>query len=201
MSMEEPQVRANWLKLVIHSAKRAPEPVGSSILTRVSDDLRREIRVSGRLAWLPATRFVEVTDAIVGALGMEGGRGFWRQMMRLAIDVPFMRPLLNGALFLWGDTPAGLVRRTPQAWHLVARHCGDFKAVEVNEPNAIIFRSDNVVPLFRAPSLVPMWEGGLEAEIDWVGVVGSVETRADKLASRGSVEFFVRWTPKIPLVR
>src|SRR5690349_174845 len=107
--MDEPQVRANWLKLVIHSAKRAPEPVGGRILAHISDDLRREIRVSGRLAWLPATRFVEVADAIVAADGLEGARAFWRQMMRGAIDVPFMRPLLNGALFLWGDTPAGLV--------------------------------------------------------------------------------------------
>jgi hypothetical protein len=199
--MDQPQVRANWLKLVIHSAKRAPESLGGPILARIPDEMRREIRVAGRLAWLPATKFVHLTDAIVEAAGHEGARGFWRQMMRLAIDVPFMRPLLNGALFLWGDTPAGLVRRTPQAWHLVAKNCGDFKAIEVDEPNAIIFRCDNVAPLFRAPSLVPMWEGGLESEVDWVGVKGSVETHADKLAARGVVEFIVRWTPKISTVR
>jgi hypothetical protein len=199
--MEEPQVRANWLKLVIHSAKRAPQSVGGPILALVPDDMRHEIRVAGRLAWLPATRFVQLTNAVVEALGPEEATRFWRQMMRLAIDVPFMRPLLNGALFLWGDTPAGLVRRTPHAWHLVARNCGDFKAIEVTEPNAIIFRSDNLVPLFRAPSLVPMWEGGLLSEVDWVGVEGSVETRADKIAARGAVEFVVRWTPKIPTVR
>ena len=189
------------MKLVIHSAKRAPASLGPPILSRLPEDMRREIRVAGRLAWLPATLFVQLTDAIVDSVGEDAARGFWRQMMRLAIDVPFMRPLLNGALFLWGDTPAGLVRRTPQAWHLVTKNCGDFKAIEVSEPNAIIFRSDNLVPLFRAPSLVPMWEGGLASEVDWVGVEGTVETHAERLAARGLVEFLVRWTPKIPASR
>ena len=76
--MEEPQVRANWLKLVIHSAKRAPQSVGGPILALVPDDMRHEIRVAGRLAWLPATRFVQLTNAVVEALGPEEATRFWR---------------------------------------------------------------------------------------------------------------------------
>ena len=41
-----------------------------------------------------------------------------------------MQPLARGALFLWGKTPAALVRRTPQAWQLVSKDCGVLKAVK-----------------------------------------------------------------------
>jgi hypothetical protein len=138
-----------------------------------------------------------LADAIVEGAGREGARGFWRKSLHDTIDVPFVRPLVHGALFLWGDTPAGLVRRTPHAWHLVTRGCGDFKAVEADEQNAIVFRSDNLAPLCRADSLIEMWAGGLEGQIDWVGVEGSVETRSRHFLERGVVEFIVRWKPKV----
>jgi hypothetical protein len=196
LAMDETLVRANWMKFVIHGLKRTDEPVRGNVLSRIPDDVRAEIRVAGRLAWLPGRIFVTLAGAILAGVGPTGARTFWRRSLRDSIDVPFMRPLVHGALFLFGDTPAGLVRRTGQAWHLVTKNCGDFKAVETGEPNSIIYRGDNVAPSYRVPCLVPMWAGGLEGQIDWIGTEGTVETRSQLLEEQGTVEFVVRWKPK-----
>src|SRR5690242_13622946 len=109
-----------------------------------------------------------------------------------------MRPLVHGALYLWGDSPASLVRRTGQAWQLVTKNCGDFRSVETSDEHSIIFRGEGLAPVFRVPSLLPMWSGGLEGQIDWVGTEGDVETRSERFLDSGTVEFVVRWKPKPP---
>lgn len=194
--MTAPQVRANWMKFIIHCAKELDEPSRSRILSAIPEDARREIRSSGRLEWIPAITFVRLADAIVDGVGPAGARAFWRRSLHGSIEVPFIRPLLHGALFLWGDTPAALVRRTPQAWLLTTRNCGEFRVVETGDDDSIIFRSDNVVPLFRTANLLPMWAGGLEAQLTWMRVAGSVTTNGDKFADQGAVEFVVRWSKR-----
>jgi hypothetical protein len=194
--MEETLVRANWMKFVIHGLKRTDEPVRGNVLARIPDEVRREIRVAGRLAWLPGRIFVTLANAILGGVGPNDARTFWRRSLRDSIEVPFMRPLVHGALFLWGDTPASLVRRTGQAWHLVTKNCGDFKAVKTGEPNSIVFRGENVAPSCRVPSLICMWAGGLEGQIDWIGAEGTVEPRSHKFEEEGIIDFVVRWKTK-----
>jgi hypothetical protein len=194
--MEETLVRANWMKFVIHGLKRTDEPVRGNVLARIPEEVRREIRVAGRLAWLPARVFVTLANAILAGVGPTGARTFWRRSLRDSIEVPFMRPLVHGALFLWGDTPASLVRRTGQAWHLVTKNCGDFRSVETGEANSIVFRGENVAPSCRVASFIPMWAGGLEGQIDWIGTEGTVEPHAHQFDQEGTIEFLVRWQPK-----
>src|SRR6187455_2503337 len=66
--MEE-LVRANWMKFVIHGLKRTDEPIRGNVLERIPDEVRREIRVAGRLAWLPARVFVTLANAILAGVG------------------------------------------------------------------------------------------------------------------------------------
>jgi hypothetical protein len=103
---------------------------------------------------------------------------------------------VHGALFLWGDTHASLVRRTGQAWHLVTKNCGDFKSVETGDAHSIVFRGENLAHSYRVASLIPMWAGGLEGQIDWIGTDGTVEAHSQQFEEQGTIDFMVRWKPK-----
>jgi hypothetical protein len=191
-------MRANWCKFTVRCAKRAPEPLRAAILAAIPSALRDEIREASALDWLPARVWVELCEAIHVGGGAMGARGFWRQSLRDAIRQPFMAPLARGALFLWGKTPAALVRRTPQAWQLVSRHCGELKAVEVSDASRIILRVEQLPVPCRKQSLLLMWEGGLMAQLDAVDTAGTVTLHSEEFAATGNAEFHLRWGGPVP---
>ena len=175
-------------------AKRSVEPLRGALLAAIPDALRAEIREAGSLDWLPARVFVELCEAIRVGAGPAGARAFWRQSLRDAIRQPFIAPLARGALFLWGKTPTALVRRTPQAWQLVSRDCGELKAIESGDEGAITLRVEQLPAPCRKQGLILMWEGGLMAQLDAVDVEGAVVTRAEQFASLGNADFVIRWS-------
>ena len=195
-SMGEAQVRGNWPKFIVRCTKRHKGADGTAIADVLSADLRREIREAGRLTWQGAHLLVGLAEEIRQACGATEARAFWRACFLESISQPMMAPLARGALLLWGNSPDALVRRTPQAWQLMTRGCGNLKAVSVDEKNAIILRAENMPRSFRVDGFLCMGEGGLESEMDYFGLVGSVETRAEHLATRGTVDFLARWEEK-----
>lgn len=186
-------MRANWAKFTVRCAKRAVEPQRGALLSAIPDALRAEIREAGSLDWIPARVFVELSEALRTGVGSLAARAFWRQSLRDAIRHPFMQPLARGAIFLWGKTPSALVKRTPQAWQLVSRNCGELKAVESGAQNAITLRIEHVPPVCRKQGLLLMWEGGLMAELDAVDAEGSIVVHGEQFSSTGSAELSLSW--------
>lgn len=186
-------MRANWAKFTVRCAKRSAEPQRAALLSAIPDALRAEIRDAGSLDWIPARVFVDLCEALRSGVGALPARAFWRQSLRDAIRHPFMQPLARGAMFLWGKTPSALVKRTPQAWQLVSRNCGELKAVESGGPDAITLRVEGLPPACRKQGLLLMWEGGLMAQLDAVDAEGSVVVHSDQFANAGCVDFRLSW--------
>jgi len=190
--MTEPQVRASWTKFVLHCAKRSDKN-GVRIADAIPSGLQHEIRESGRLAWQDIRVLTELFEVLGRTCGSAGSRRFWRASFKDSISQPMIAPLARGALMLWGHSPASFIRRTPQAWQLCTRNCGELKAVSLNQPRAIVLRFENVAPACRVGAFLQMVEGGLESQMDYFRAHGAVETRADHFDARGLVEFVARW--------
>jgi hypothetical protein len=186
-------MRANWAKFTVRCVKRAAEPLRSSLLPAIPDALRAEIREASALEWIPARVFVELCESIRVGAGPVGARSFWRQSLRDAIRQPLIQPLARGALYLWGKTPLSLVRRTPQAWQLVSRNCGELKAVESGEARSVTLRVEQLPVVCRKQGLLLMWEGGMMSQLDAVDAEGSVVVQAEHFSSQGTADFVLRW--------
>ena len=85
------------------------------------------------------------------------------------------------------------MRRTPQAWQLVSRHCGELKAGESADDGSITLRVEQLPAICRRQGLLLMWEGGLSSQLDAVDTVGTVTVRAEQFATLGTADFLVRW--------
>src|SRR4051812_31723109 len=104
--MGESQVRANWPKFVVRSAKHHHDASGAPIANVLSDDLRRRIREAGRLSWEDAQLLTGLAEEICLGCGPVAARAFWRASFLQSITQPMMAPLARGALMLWGKSPA-----------------------------------------------------------------------------------------------
>ena len=187
-----PQVRANWLKYTVRSAKNYAAPDGPRILDAIGNELRGEIRKAAPLAWLPVETFIDVCKAVQSALGVAGARAFWRKSIHDCIDQPLIRPLAVGAMYLFGQSPEALYRRTPQAWALVTRRSGEMSTQPGTEKNSIWLQVRSLPEECRAPALLHMWEGGFVGQADFFKCKATVETNDGHLLL-GNADFFVRW--------
>jgi hypothetical protein len=190
---QPPQIRANWPKFVVRCTKHFRDPSGLPVADSIPTELRREIREAGRLTWQDARVLMDLAEVIRQVCGSTEARAFWRMSFRESINQPMLAPLARGALILFGNVPGALVRRTPQAWQLFTRNCGSLRAVDVGEENAVLLRVENFPRICRVAGFVSMVEGGLESEMDYFRVRGTVETRAESFLARGFAEFVARW--------
>ena len=189
-----PQIRANWCKYTMRSLKRAAPALSDPVYRALGEPRRSEIRAAGPLEWLPAQVFFDLCAAIRSGAGVEGARAFWRTSLHDCLEEPFIRPLYKGALFLWGRTPEATIRRTPQAWQLVSRNCGELRAIETGEPASMVLRARKLPNVCRGNlGLLNMWEGGFRGQMDSVDHDGEVETRSEHFEPNGSVDFVIRW--------
>lgn len=192
MSPGEPQVRASWLKYTVRSAKRYAAPHGQRVLDAIGPELRAQVREAGSLSFLPAERFIAVCNAVRDALQIEGARSFWQKSLRDCINEPLMRPLAHGGVFLFGRSPEGMYRRTPQAWSLVTRQAGQLSVEPGPEPNSVILHVRELPAVCRTNALLHMWEGGFVGQAQFVEFWARVETD-DRMLGQGSADFLIRW--------
>ena len=187
-----PQVRSSWLKYSIRSAKHYPAPDGPRVLAVIGNELRTEIRKAAPLAWMPFENFIAICQAARTALGVPGARAFWRRSLHDCIEQPLIRPLAMGGLYLFGKSPAGLYRRTPQAWGLVTRRGGEMSTEPGPEPDSMWIHVRGLPEEGRSPALLNMWEGGFAGQADFVQCETIVSTNDGHLPL-GDTDFFVRW--------
>ena len=187
-----PQVRSSWLKYSIRSAKHYPAPEGPRILATLGEGLRAEIRKAAPLAWMPFEHFIAVCEAARKALGVAGARAFWRKSLHDCIEQPLIRPLAMGGLSLFGRSPSGLYRRTPQAWALVTRRSGEMSTEPGPDADSMLIRVHGLPEVGRSLALLNMWEGGFAGQADFVKFETTVTTNEGHLPL-GNADFLVRW--------
>lgn len=173
--MVDARIRANWTKFSIGCIKRLEPHARDAVLDGLDAETRERIRQAAPLEWLPAESFLEVTRAVYEALGSADAAGYWRRNLSQSVEQPFLRPLVEGGLFLFGRTPASLVRRTPQAWKLVARECGRWEVDDDEEQRWATVDQYELPRAFRGHAgWARVIEGGAGALLDVVGCRGGV---------------------------
>jgi hypothetical protein len=195
-SASGPAVRAHRAKFTVHSAKTAPAELREAAMAAISPALRKQIREASLLEWQPADVFMGLCEAL-GARGDDFARAFWRHSLHASISQPLINVLVSGGTVFYGRSPEALYRRTPRAWNLVTRACGEMRVAEGNGDNELTVIADGMPLSCRtSQALLRLWEGGFAGQADFVGHKVSVETDTQDFAAIGRVKFKLRWWSK-----
>ena len=126
--------------------------------------------------------------------GEDLARAFWRYSLHQSIQQPLIAPLVRGGLSLFGHGPVALYQRTPRAWSLVSRACGEMSAIDGEQANTLVLAVENLPPVCRHhEGLLRLWEGGFCGQADFVSKTANVVTRKELFSTEGSVEFLISW--------
>jgi hypothetical protein len=171
-----PQFRANWTKLTLKFLRQRSAPDRDPILTRVGGDVVARVRAAGVFEWLPASLHLSIADAVHAALGDEGSRRFWRDLMMLSFDRSLLKPLVDGGIRLFGRSPLGILRMTPQAYQLVSRDCGVVRVEPGPVAGGVRLSFEGLPAALRVPAWVEICAGNCEAALAALDLRGTVTT-------------------------
>ncbi len=167
-----------------------PERAGR-IRARLRPETLAAIESATRLDWMPFAVDLEVVEAVHAEGGDGGVRQWSRQALLRTARAPLLKPLVDGAVRLFGLEPGGVLRFAPKVWVTIFRHCGDMEvAGGAGEARVSLVR---LPPPVRHQPFLTSIAGAVEAVCDICRVRGSVafEPRAP---SSDRADFAVRWT-------
>ena len=153
-----PSMRAGHLKENVSALR----DLGAELEARVRRRQRGNIGVierAARMEWLDVRLDAELMDAIAAEAGLPAVRRLNSEAITKTIEGPLLRPLVEGAIKLFGFTPSSLLRWTGHAYQQIYRDCG---GVEVSEDRRLVSVS-GLPPVLRSSTA---WLEGLAGAID-----------------------------------
>ena len=94
-----------------------------------------QIEHAPRMAWLDVHFDAALMEAIAAETDLPTVRRLNSAAITKTIEGPLLRPLVQGALQLFGVTPSSLVRWTGHAYHQIYKECGE---VLVNDDRSVV---------------------------------------------------------------
>jgi len=168
---------------------------------RLRDEIPSEVFVSVRdalsLTWLDAVVHHQIADWIYRALGADDYRVLWRHAFLEMVRLPLFRPMTEGAIRLFGATPASLARWTARGYTLATRDLGTMTlVVDDAAERRLVIDVDGYPPALAASgSNVVATAGSFDGYLDLTGVTGEVTVTANE-PERGFARYQIRWNQR-----
>jgi hypothetical protein len=185
-------IRASYTKLALRHFKTAEAKEYPELLSAIGPDVMAEIRNAGSLEWLPARVHAKVADSTVSHFGARASRALWRDVMMGAFERGMLRPLVGGALRLYGRNPASIMKMTPQGWSLVWRECGRAWMDSVSPRHARMRFEGLPRVIVDSPGIVDSFVANCEAAVAYLKCHGQINAHRDQLAA-GRFDIDVTW--------
>lgn len=181
-------------KSLLEDVERLSGPERSRVLERVAQEHLDAVRNAPRASWIDAAHQVAIDSAILEALGEQELEQMLRGFVSRISQTPLFRPILNGAIGLFGLTPASVYKVLPRAWSLTSKNAGSILQRAIDERTHEIAYRD-LPALMRVPSMAVTTRGSVYGILDLLEFEGAVETDATAL-DQGTIVHQIRWAPK-----
>ncbi|HEY2513582.1 MAG TPA: hypothetical protein VGI39_22090 [Polyangiaceae bacterium] len=120
----EPLVRARFCQEWLELVEKEDEPWRGRFHAAVSSDLRESIVGACRVAWLPVSAHVALSDAVAQAFGVARAHDYYRRAFALSLRGPVLGPLMQTGARVLGLSPATFARWAGKAYAGGFRNAG-----------------------------------------------------------------------------
>lgn len=122
--MQGPRILAGFVQGTLAAVCALDAGLGERVASRLAPETRERVAHASRIAWLPLSVDVELTDAIYAELGASRAREIFRTNLTGALDAPVLRSLAQGALRLFGASPERVYAWAPRVYSQLYRDAG-----------------------------------------------------------------------------
>ncbi|WP_394822797.1 hypothetical protein [Pendulispora albinea] len=192
---EAPRMRAGQLHEAVALIDELPPAVARAIYGRYNPDHLREIVQATRLTWVPIEYGIQLAVAYQDVLGEKDTFNWGRATMLRVTSRPWIRPLRDTAIRIFGLTPRGLYRFAPRFWDAVYSRSGELICLSRAEGAVTIVLNNIPKAMLGAPGHLTAMAGALAAALEFCEVRGDVWMRP-LTAGDNRCSFDVIWTER-----
>jgi hypothetical protein len=166
--------------------------VGNRVRVGLKPDVLEAIETTSPISWLPVEVDVELTECFFQVAGAERAKRAFREALARSIERPLLRPLVDGALGIFGRNPAKILRWVPKAWSLIYRDCGQMRCAHASEGSARLELGPLPPPIVDSRCYLTGTAATVSAFFDWLGIEGRVRLEGPCATTR-SATFHLSW--------
>lgn len=150
-SSSKPEARTGYVRMVLRRLREFDSALGESTYQLFTPALRRSIDESALLGWLPYEIDTTLANAVLAKHGRDGLHGFVLGNSDEAATLGALRPLVEGALRVFGPSPMSLVRVMPELWNVTYRNVSAVAPERLGERQLAIHWVDVCDAVYESP--------------------------------------------------
>ena len=176
--MDGPRILAGFVQGTLAAVSAQDPALGERVRARLAPATRERLARASRIAWVPLDLDVELTHAIYAELGVVRAREVFRRNLSGALESPVLRSLAQGALRLFGASPARLFGWAPKVYAQLYRDAGEMRFA-LDEPGRARLEFLALPPgVATSRNYLDGMAASVAAGFDYVGVKGEVRIEA-----------------------
>jgi hypothetical protein len=179
----EPQIKASYFRANLDALAVLGEQ-RAAVEARMTEEIEATRRAS-RADWLPMAFDQKLSAIVAEVAGRDAVIATNRVAFLAAADGPFLRPVVQGALRVFGVTPKGILRQIDSTWNAGTRHAGRMEVI-LGEREATIHHRGMVADEIWYLGMIGILQGILEL----TGFDGHADMH---LADDGHPVYTLRW--------
>ena len=176
-----PSVRASVVQTHLDGIETDLIPGVAAALEHVPQESLELIRSASRVGWLDIESNFQLNEGIYKAIGIEGGRQFYRELYTEFFNGPLFRTFLLGVKALGKPDPGAYIKHAPRAWDMLWRGLGPVEVASRTDKSIEIVFHDQPERLFE-PQLP--WFEYMAAVYEVAFIVCEVEGSSEVTAKR-----------------
>jgi hypothetical protein len=168
--------------------------VAAAVRAQLGDEVLGRITTANRVEWIPVELQVAVNDALFAELSAEEYEAFWRRTGLASAQSSMFNRLVQGAMRLFGISPASIYKLFPRANLHVTRGLGEYIVTPTPHDNHVSLEWHTIAPALRgSKSWLASSKATMATPLDLLGFTGSVEFDAAEFEA-GRVIYSIRWS-------
>jgi hypothetical protein len=187
-----PSIRATQLKSDLAALEDLGAEVRDRVLELLPPDFVPAAADASRLDWIPVPTLVRLLRAVRQVTDEEVLRAWSRAATNLSLETPLFRPILSGAVAIFGRDPQKIYKVMPTAWNAAMKDCGELK-VDNGTPGVVVLDLRGVPDAARDRDFLVATAGAFEVVFDECGVDGRCDLEHRRAGD--DPRFRARWRP------
>ena len=186
------RVRAPLTKAIVELLGSQPAGVRVAVRARAASAISH-VEAASRLDWIPLAVQLEILAALHAEVGPAGYDAFCAAHFGSTVEQPLMRSVFDGALRVFGVSPASLYRMFPKSWAMMSAECGVVELEGDLSPKGTVLRvSELPVDERHIDLFVRGFRATFRGPLDVLRRPGDVELTSFNRASR-TATYLAKW--------
>jgi hypothetical protein len=185
-----PSIRATQIKSNLTALEDLGPAVRDRVLEQLPPDLASTVADASRLDWIPVSVSVRLCRAVRQATDEEILRTWSRAATNLSLQTPLFRPILTGAVAIFGRDPQKIYKVMPTAWAAAVKECGQM-TVDLGTPGCVVLGLRGVPDVAKDRDFLLGTAAAFEVVFDECQVDGRCEL--EQRLPKDDPRFHARW--------